>query len=150
MATPNYDAPIENLSGAIQKKGPISRQKHYRLPNGQNTGTGKKEFYRLTNPRDFKVNPLSQNEVNNHEWFRQAALRANEILSAAKPGTNPTPEQLAELNSWQHRFMAQIASKRGSKPDPEAPIDPKTGKQKRYVLFSAFIRAILYLQLKKQ
>lgn len=150
MGNPVYDAPVENISGAIQKGGPISRQKHYRLPNGQTTGTGKKEFYRLTNPRNFREKPLSLNEANNHELFRQAAMRANEILAAAKPGSNPTPNQLAELNYWQQRFIAQIVTRKGSKPDPDAPIDPKTGKPKRYVLFAAFIRAFIYLQLKKQ
>ena len=39
---------------------------------------------------------------------------------------------------------------RGKHLDAKAPIDPKTGKGKQYAQFPAFIRAMLYHQLKAQ
>jgi hypothetical protein len=35
-------------------------------------------------------------------------------------------------------------------PDPQAPIDPHTGKPKRYLQLPAFIRAMLYQTLKTE
>lgn len=150
MATSNLEFPISELHGAIEKHGVVSRRKHYRAPNGKIIMKGKKEMYKIANPRDFDKTPQSASEQRNHAIFREASLYANAIANAAKTETNPSPELLTEVQTWQQRFEAQLPGIRGNKPDPEAPIDPTTGKRKRYVQFPAFIRAMKYVQLKAQ
>ena len=54
----------------------------------------------------------------------------------------PTPEDLATLQYWQSRFKAQL-----QKPEPEAPIDPDTGRHKTYYRFDAFIRTCLLREM---
>ena len=55
---------------------------------------------------------------------------------------------MEELSIWQARFKAQLISSKNSQPDSEAPLDPKTGRGKRYLRLDTFIRAILYCQLR--
>ncbi|MBO7545376.1 MAG: hypothetical protein J6T19_01520 [Paludibacteraceae bacterium] len=150
MAEPIYDYPFVELHGAVEKHGAINRRKIFRAPDGKIIAKGKKEMYHIANPRDFDKTPQTPGERRNHENFRQAAATVKRILWAANPDNNPTPEQLEELATWQKRFKDQLPRLHGNRPDPEASIDAKTGKLKRYVLFPAFIRAIVYNQLKSQ
>lgn len=150
MAEPLLDYPFVEIHGAVEKHGAINRRKIFRTPDGKIIAKGKKEIYHIANPRNFDKNPQTSGERRNHENFRQAAATMKRILWAANPDNNPTPEQLEELATWQKRFKDQLPRLRGNRPDPEASIDAKTGKLKRYVLFPAFIRAIVYNQLKSQ
>lgn len=81
--------------------------------------------------------------------FTEAIRRTNVVLSAMKEENNPTEEQLAELHEWQERFDAQVPG-RNSHADPEAPIDEKTGKQKRYYQLNTFVRAIMFQRVKAE
>ena len=54
-----------------------------------------------------------------------------------------TPEDLATLQYWQDRFKAQL-----KKPEPDAPIDPDTGRHKTYFRLDAFIRTCLLREMK--
>ena len=149
MATAQFEFPVANVHGAIQKHGAIHRQKIFRSPDGKIIKRGKKEIYHRANPRDYDKTPLTPAEQAHHNRFRQAWLEMTRIQSYAKPENNPMPEQLAELESWKTRFIAQLPGVRGNHADPEAPIDPITGKGKRYVQFQAFIRVIIMSQLKQ-
>ena len=148
MATYKNDELIEELNGAVSKKGAIFRRKHFRNAKGKCIKKGKKELYKMVNPRDFTAKPQTGNELKNREVFQNAIYQTRDILAAAKPENNPTPEQLATLHSWQARFEAQLPGTRGNHPDPEAPFDNKTHKQKTYYQLNTFIRAIIYAQLK--
>ena len=150
MAEPLLDYPFVEIHGAVEKHGAINRRKIFRTPDGKIIAKSKKEIYHIANPRNFDKNPQTSGERRNHENFRQAAATMKRILWAANPDNNPTPEQLEELATWQKRFKDQLPRLRGNRPDPEASIDAKTGKLKRYVLFPAFIRAIVYNQIKSQ
>jgi hypothetical protein len=54
------------------------------------------------------------------------------------------------LEDFRRRYEAQIPNTRGKHPDAQAPIDPKTKRGKQYAQFPAFIRAMLYHQLRTQ
>ena len=81
--------------------------------------------------------------------FTEAIRRTNVVLSAMKAENNPTEEQLEELRAWQARFDAQVPG-RNSHADPEASIDEKTGKQKRYYQLNTFVRAIMFQRIKAE
>lgn len=149
MANVILDYPVNIVNGAIVKHGPVIRQKHYLSPDGKLIRKGKKEIYKIANPRDFNAHPQSEKELTNHSRFQLAAQRAADIQKAAKPENNPTKEQVAEYEGWFARFKAQLPGIKGNKPDPDAPIDPATHRAKRYVQFPAFLRASIYRQLKE-
>ena len=148
MRKVRLDYPFAELHGAVERKGAINRQKKFRDANGKIIREGKQELYDVVNPRDFKRHPQTPAEKAHHERFRDASNRAIAIIHAADDSTNPSPELLEELSVWQARFHAQLLTTKNSQPDPEASIDPATGKGKRYVQFPAFLRAIIYNHLK--
>ena len=150
MRNVKLDYPFAELHGAVQKKGAINRKKIFRDADGKIIREGKQELYDVVNPRDFKRHPQTPAEKAHHERFRDASNRAIAIIHAADESTHPSPELLEELSAWQARFKAQPISTKGSQPDPDAPVDAKTGLGKRYVQLHAFIRAIIYSQLKRQ
>ena len=148
MRETKFEYPFAEIHGAIEKHGSINRKKTFRDANGRILREGKQEHYHVANPRDFTKNPQTPAERAHHERFREASNRAIAIIHAIDPSTYPSPELLEQLSIWQTRFNAQLITKKGSKPDPEAPLDPATGQGKRYVQLHAFIRAIIYKQLK--
>ena len=142
--------PVDELHGAVEKDGAIHRKKKYRDADGKIIGEGRQELYKVVNPRDFQRHPQTPAEQAHHERFREASNCAIAIIHAADESTPHSPEILEELSIWQARFHAQLVTTKGSKPDPEAPLDPRTGKGKRYLRLDTFIRALLYHQLKSQ
>ena len=48
------------------------------------------------------------------------------------------------------RYQTQLSNTRGKHPDPQVPVDPKTGMGKRYAQFPTFIRTMIYYSLKAQ
>ena len=82
---------------------------------------------------------------------KRILMAAKYLKAQATQSTNPelpsdytpTPEDLATLQYWQDRFKAQL-----KKPEPEAPIDPDTGRHKTYFRFDAFIRTCLLREMK--
>jgi len=75
----------------------------------------------------------------NQDYFKQASILADQALNDPK------------LNEyWQRRFEAQLSANRGSKPDPFALYDPRTGTKKRYKRFDAFVRTMIMQELKQK
>ena len=165
MAQVNLTHPFREIHGAIERKGIISRQKKYRDDNGRVIFEGKQEAYAVRNPRDFKKNPPQGEELAHHNRWREACQRANQIILSVQEGGLTeqqrlhqqvnhipvwyTPEEAQTLYaSYQARYKAQLPNTRGTHPDPQAPIDRATHRPKRYHQFPAFLRAMLYLELK--
>jgi hypothetical protein len=59
-------------------------------------------------------------------------------------------EAQALLADYRKRYKAQLPSTRGTRPDPQAPIDKNTKEPKRYFRLDNFIRSMTYLTLKAQ
>ena len=144
MAGFKTDAILDELHGAIVKKGVIFRQKRIRNSSGKCIKKCKKEAYKVDNPRNFDKHPQVGNELVNRQAFQNAIYRTRDIIAVAKNRLVST----VEYNSWKARFEAQLPGNKGSRPDPEAPFYPHSIKQKRYYQLNTFIRAIIYHQLK--
>ena len=84
------------------------------------------------------------------------AARQEELLSQERfhrqlnhiPDYYTPDEARALLADYRARFRAQLPNTRGTHPDPQAPVNPVSGIARRYSLFPAFLRAILYHTLK--
>ena len=121
------------------------------------------ESYAVRNPRDYKKNPPQGAELEHINLFRQACLMTKEILDAEKPeetsaGTvfSSRPKYLTKeealtlLTDYRKRYKAQLPSTRGTRPDPQAPIDKNTHAPKRYFRLDNFIRSMVYQSLKAE
>lgn len=173
MALAELEYPYAEIRGSIGKDGIVNRKKKYRDDKGRVIFEGKQEAYKIKHPRNFKKNPPSATEQANMNWWTESCRRVAQINFAYKLQQLPAEEQERELNKelsirqynhipdyysiedaialfadYKKRFNAQLPGTRGTHPDPQAPTDPKTGLPKRYVQFPAFLRAILYQQLK--
>ena len=136
MKDTEFITPVESMTGRVVKKdkeGVIFRRKIYRDDTGKIIKKGRKEHYIQVNPRNYKANPMTPAEQRSVTTFQQA-LAQYKI-------EKEDPERMVY---WKARFNAQIR-----KPDPEAPIDKKTGKRRIYGKVDTFIRAILYIKLKQ-
>ena len=149
MARAELDPLLSGLHGSVVKHGAIHRKKKLHDSKGRVIKECKEEVYEVVNRRDYQRNPKSGREREHHEMFTEAIRRTNVVLSAMKAENNPTEEQLAELHEWQERFDAQVPG-RNSHADSEAPIDEKTGKQKRYYQLNTFVRAIMFQRIKAE
>lgn len=166
MARVVLSQPVAEIHGAFTKGGEIiNRQKKYRDEQGRVVHEGVQESYAIRHPRDFKTNPKTGAELANHTCWTEACRRASQILQAGQEG-GPTQLQLAVrkieqvpdyysiedarvlYEDFRLRFRAQLPNVRGKKADAAAPIDPHTGRGKRYAQLPNFIRAILFHQLK--
>ncbi len=165
MAEVKLQTPFDEIHGAIEKHGIISRQKKYRDERGRIIHRGKQEAYAVRHPRDFKKDPPKGEELKHHNRWKEACHRTTQILQAVQPNglTDQqqfhrqinkipdyyTPEEALQLyTDFKTRYEKQLPNVRGKHPDPQAPIDKNTGKPKRYLQLPAFIRAMLYQELK--
>ena len=152
MARTVFEHPVRELHGAYTKGGAISRRKTYRDSQGRVKGMSEPETYKIEHPRDWKKKPATGRELEHQLRFKQACAETYRILLPSKPqayaaahnGAAPTPDELATLQMWKNRFDAQL-----DKPEPDAPIDPKTGKRKQYFRLDAFIRTCLLRQMEE-
>jgi hypothetical protein len=110
----------------------------FRDDNGRVVFEGQQEAYAVRHPRDFKRNPPKGEELAHHNRWRQACKQAHDEIN--------DPQR---RDYWLKRFYAQIPGGRGAKADPQAPIDRTTHAYKRYGRFDAFVRAMIYLELKQ-
>ena len=133
MAKLIYSPGIDKTTGALSKGGIITRQKTYRDARGRIIAYGKQEGYFIANPRNFKRHPMQGKELEYHNLWREICNQAKSELA--------DPELRGQ---WELRFNAQMPYTKGTRPDPQAPIDKSTGKQKRYVQLYAFTRAMIY------
>lgn len=164
MAEVIYQDPVKEIKGALAKHGVINRRKLYRDEKGRIVHEGTPEAYRVKYPRDWDKNPPQGDELKKINRFREACRLTKEIMQAATPDSaeqapnpdstmhtpNPdsaiTAEQRARYESYKQRYQRQL----GRKADPAAPIDPKTGRPKRYFRLDNFIRSIIYQNLKSE
>ena len=157
MAEVIYQDPVKEIRGALTKHGTINRRKIYRDAMGRVIHEGTSEAYRVCNPRDWKKNPPLGEELKKINRFREACRLTKEIMQAARPdyaddddaassGSTVTDEVREQYNAYRLRYQKQL----GRKPDPQAPLDPKTGRPKHYYRLDNFIRAIIYRHLKSQ
>lgn len=167
MARIVLSQPVAEIHGAFTKGGNIiNRQKKYRDERGQVVHEGVQEAYAIRHPRDFKKNPRTGAELLKHTFWMEACRRTSQILQAGQEG-GPSERQLAVrrieqvpeyytidearamYEDFRLRFQAQLPNTRGKQADSEAPIDPNTGRGKRYSQLPNFIRAIIFHQLKQ-
>ncbi len=134
MAEIIYQHPVQEIKGALAKHGIINRRKLYRDDRGKVIHEGKPEAYAVRHPRNFDKTPPQGNELKHHNRFKQACEQAYIEL-----------HDEAKRTEWQKRFNAQL--KRST---PDTPIDSKTGKRKRCSRFDAFVRAVIYAEIKEQ
>jgi len=150
MAKVNYLDPVRDIRGTFQKGGIINRRKQYRDAKGRIINEAAPEAYVVSNPRDWKKNPATAKELDCQNRFRTASAETMRILLPLKPeayaaahdGALPSEEELATLEMWQNRFARQLR-----RAEPGAPIDPETGKRKRYSRLDAFIRTCLMREM---
>ena len=163
MAKTILEHPVREIHGALERKGIINRMKKYRADDGRIIHEGIQESYAVSHPRDYKKNPPKGAELAHINLFRQACLMTKEILDADKPEETstvsvlpPRPKYLtkeeaqAMLADYRKRYRAQLPSTRGTRPDPQAPIDKNTHAPKRYFRLDNFIRSMTYLTLKAE
>ena len=167
MARIVLSQPVAEIHGAFTKGGNIiNRQKKYRDERGRVVHEGIQESYAISHPRDFKKNPPRGTELANITLWTEACRRTSQILQAGQEG-GPTERQLAVrrieqvpeyytidearamYEDFRLRFQNQLPNTRGKQADSEAPIDPNTGRGKRYSQLPNFIRAILFHRLKQ-
>ena len=71
-----------------------------------------------------------------------------DIMTKAQRLTNQyLSDEATNLTEMRTRFDKQLAT---GKPDPEAPVLKKTGKQKIYTQFDRFVYALIYARLKQK
>ena len=135
MREVRFKDPIEEMTGRINKNdkdSTIFRHKYYRDGHGNIIGAGRKEHYIPQHPRDYKTNPMSEGERKTTSAFKDAL--------AQYQLDKQDPERMAY---WKKRWTAQLR-----KPDPQAPIDRKTGKRRIYARLDTFIRAMIQISLR--
>lgn len=136
MAKTILEHPVRDIHGALERKGIINRMKKYRAEDGRIIHEGVQESYAVRNPRDYKKNPPQGAELKHINLFRQACLMTKEILDAEKAEETsavsvfpPHPKYLTKeeaqalLADYRQRYKAQLPSTRGTRPDPQAPMD---------------------------
>jgi hypothetical protein len=153
--------PVRDIRGTFRKGGIINRRKAYRDEKGRIVNESAPEAYAVHNARDWKRNPATDKELECQNRFKAASAETKRILLAAKPEAyaaayaaahpdvapdavpaTPSEEDLATLRYWQTRFRKQLR-----RAEPDAPIDPNTGKRKRYSRLDAFIRTCLLREM---
>ena len=161
MATVNFQDPVRDIRGTFRKGGIINRRKAYRDEKGRVVNESAPEAYAVRHPRDWDKNPATGREQECQNRFKAASAETKRILLAAKPEAyaaayaaahpdaapdavpaTPSDEDLATLRYWQERFRKQLR-----RAEPNAPIDPHTGKRKRYSRLDAFIRTYLMREM---
>ena len=93
--------------------------------------------YAQVDKRNFKKKPPRGEEKRNMEIMKEAQRLTNRYLS----------DDATDLTELRARFDKQLAT---GKPDPDAPVLKKTGKQKIYTQFDRFVYALIYNRLRQQ
>lgn len=112
----------------------IRRRKTYRDEEGTIVGYGAEEAYFVANPRDYTTHPLREGEVRNTSIFHRSMTEALAELS--------DPVRKAE---WSRRWHAQL-----NEPEPDAPIERKSGKRHIYLRLDRYVQSVLQRQMRKE
>jgi len=167
MAKVDLHIAFSKVRGKLNKRdNTIFRQKKYRADNGKVINYGAQEAYEVLNPRNYKKNPPKGAELANINSFAQASRLTTLLIQAGKftdEELAAMPDELREqteelrrqLAAFKKRFNAQLV-----KPDPYAPILPKTDPQynpnsnkiqrRQYRTLNTFIRAMLKQSLRSE
>ena len=125
-------APVDYLTGKLNKKDKtVFRQKFARDSHGAIIRPMKKEVYVIQHPRDWKKNPAMGAEKQKQDRWAEACAKTKAILH--------DPEQRA---LWHQSWQAQL-----KKAEPDAPIDPRSGKRKLSAKFDCYVRAKIWYEL---
>ena len=128
---------FEKLSGKLNKKDEIIYRKTRRYDSRGRIVLEGKHAYTLVDKRDFKKKPPRGEEKQNMELIARAQQLTIQLLSSDS----------TELTELRERFELQL---RRGKPDHEAPVLKKTGRQKVYTQFDRFVYALIYNRLRQQ
>ena len=108
MAEVKLQIPFDEIHGAIEKHGIISRQKKYRDEKGRIIHEGKQEAYAVSHPRDFKKNPPQGEELKQHNRWREACHRTSQILAAGQPKSIKGTSQDQDLTPEERQAHAEV------------------------------------------
>ena len=108
MAEVKLHIPFDEIHGAIEKHGIISRQKKYRDEKGRIIHEGKQEAYAVRHPRDFKKNPPKGEELKHHNRWREACHRTSQILAAGQPKSVKGTSQDPDLTPEERQAHAEV------------------------------------------
>ncbi|MBP5476098.1 MAG: hypothetical protein J6Y00_00210 [Paludibacteraceae bacterium] len=154
MAIVNLEVPFAEVHGTLARKGIVHRKKKYRDENGKVIFEGRQEAYSVRHPRNYKKKPPQGDELRNIDLFREANRLTTAILHAGAYTEEEVSamsarkrKKIMELRSRYDAYKARFA-KQVRRPDPQAPIDPKTRRRKQYRTLNTFIRALIYHALK--
>ena len=118
----------------MKPKSLIRRRKTYRDEEGVVVGYGAEETCFVANPRDYETHPLREGELRNTSIFHRSMTMALEELAA--------PVRKAE---WSRRWHQQL-----QEPEPDAPIERKTGKRHIYLRLDRCVQSVLQRQMRKE
>ena len=137
MAKFGLAALFEALAGKLNRKDDIIYRKTRRYDSRGRVVLDDEHAYMQVDKRDFKKKPPRGDEKRNMDIMAQAQARTNAMFAAKDP----------ELADFRTRFDHQLST---GKPDPEAPVLKKTGRQKVYTQFDRFVYALIYNRLRRQ
>lgn len=92
------------------------------------------EAYFVAKPRDYETHPLREGEKRNTSIFHQSMTMALAELA--------DPVRKAE---WSKRWHQQL-----QEPEPDAPIERKTGKHHIYLRLDRYVQSVIQRQLRKE
>lgn len=135
MSHLSLEVPFDTMRGKLgQNSKIVFRRKRVHNENGYPIYDCKQEAYVVSKPRDRKKNPPVGDELAHLNLFREACRLTSVQLNS--PETRYV---------WEQRFRAQLKY-----PEPDAPIDDRTGRRKIYGQLWAYTRAKILRQLKNQ
>ena len=137
MAKFSLTSLFEQLTGKLNRKDEIIYRTTRRYDARGKVVLEGKHAYTQVDKRNFKKKPPRGEEKQNMDIMVEAQRLTNQYLSSES-------SELAELRE---RFDKQLDT---GKPDPDAPILKKTGKQKIYTQFDRFVYALIYARLKQK
>lgn len=128
------------------------------------------QFTQIYLPFSGKMYALAYNLLRNRDEARDCVQDVyselwikRDTIEPDKPEETPTvsvlpprpkyltkEEAQALLADYRKRYKAQLPSTRGTRLDPQTPIDKNTKEPKRYFRLDNFIRSMTYLTLKAQ
>lgn len=137
MAKFDLTSLFEKLSGKLNKKDEVIYRKTRRYDSRGRIVLEGKHAYTLVDKRDFKKKPPRGDEKHNMELMARAQQLTSQLLSSDS----------TDLTQLRERYEQQLHK---GKPDPEAPVLKKTGRQKVYTQFDRFVYALIYSRLRQQ
>lgn len=128
---------FEKLSGKLNRKDEIIYCKTRRYDSRGRVVLDDEHAYMQVEKRDFSKKPPRGDEKRNIDLITQSQQLTQQMFASNAP----------ELLDLKTRFDRQLST---GKPDLEAPVLKKTGKQKIYTQFDRFVYAINYNRLRQQ